>query len=222
MKKETVLRILILMVFLIGCRTSVIAQTMTPFEVVFDACKKVREAFDGGFASSEQLLAASRTLRDADPIPLTIKQVKGDALSLKGHLVFDYEFIEACIDNETIYDIADKYAAEARTRGNKVVTTKVRIDTKMVPACQTYIFEIPSCSGVSQIGCVAEVNRNFSWKIKTVNYKSRSEKEYKCNDNVRKGLPFRREEVRSEERYKIIVSITNKSNNDGSFAIILF
>ena len=78
-------------------------KTTTPFETVFDACKKACEALDGGFASGEQLLAVSKTLRDAAPIPLTVKQTKGDVLSLKGHLVFDYEFIQACVDNETIY-----------------------------------------------------------------------------------------------------------------------
>ena len=146
------------------------AQTTTPFETVFDACKKACEALDGGFASGEQLLAVSKTLRDAAPIPLTVKQTQGDVLSLKGHLVFDYEFIQACVDNETIYEIADKYAAEARTRGDKDSANKVRLDTKMVAAGQTCTFEIPSCSGTSQIGCVAEVNRSFSWKIKTIGY----------------------------------------------------
>ena len=92
----------------------------------------------------------------------------------------------------------------------------------MVAADQTCTFEIPSCSGTSQIGCVAEVNRSFSWKIKTIGYQSKSEREYKCNDSVRKGLPFRKEKVSSDERYKIIVSITNKSKRDGSFALILF
>ena len=56
-------------------------------------------------------------------------------------------------DNETIYEIADKYAAEARTRGDKDSANKVRLDTKMVAAGQTCTFEIPSCSGTSQIGC---------------------------------------------------------------------
>ena len=51
-------------------------------------------------------------VENAAPIPLTVKQTQGDVLSLKGHLVFDYEFIQACVDNETIYEIADKYAAE--------------------------------------------------------------------------------------------------------------
>ena len=169
-----------------------------------------------------KLLAVSKTLRDAAPIPLTVKQTQGDVLSLKGHLVFDYEFIQACVDNETIYEIADKYAAEARMRGDKDSANKVRLDTKMVAAGQTCTFEIPSCSGTSQIGCVAEVNRSFSWKIKTIGYQSKSEREYKCNDSVRKGLPFRKEKVSSDERYKIIVSITNKSKRDGSFALILF
>ena len=40
------------------------AQTTTPFETVFDACKKACEALDGGFASGEQLLAVSKTLRE--------------------------------------------------------------------------------------------------------------------------------------------------------------
>lgn len=117
-------------VFSIGGQMSANAQTTTPFETVFDACKKACEALDGGFASGEQLLAVSKTLRDAAPIPLTVKQTKGDVLSLKGHLVFDYEFIQACVDNETIYEIADKYAAEARTRGDKDSANKVRLDTK--------------------------------------------------------------------------------------------
>ena len=82
--------------------------------------------------------------------------------------------------------------------------------------------EVPEQLGISQIGCVAEVNRSFSWKIKTIGYQSKSEREYKCNDSVRKGLPFRKEKVSSDERYKIIVSITNKSKRDGSFALILF
>ena len=205
MSRKTIFRVFILLFFSIGGQMSANAQTTTPFETVFDACKKACEALDGGFASGEQLLAVSKTLRDAAPIPLTVKQTKGDVLSLKGHLVFDYEFIQACVDNETIYEIADKYAAEARMRGDKDSANKVRLDTKMVAAGQTCTFEIPSCSGTSQIGCVAK-----------------SEREYKCNDSVRKGLPFRKEKVSSDERYKIIVSITNKSKRDGSFALILF
>jgi hypothetical protein len=222
MNKKAIHRLLMLLAFLATVCSTVTAQTMPPFERVFDACKRACEAFAGGFASSEQLLAVSKTLRDAEPAPLTIKQIRGDVLSLKGHLVFDYEFIDACINDESIYEMADKYAAEAKIRGNKNPKNKVRLDTKMVAAGQTCTFEIPGCSGTSQIGCVAEVNRNFSWKIKTISYKSKTEQEYKSNDNVRKGLPFRKEVVSSNERYKIIVSITNKSKDDSSFAIVLF
>ena len=134
MSRKTIFRVFILLFFSIGGQMSANAQTTTPFETVFDACKKACEALDGGFASGEQLLAVSKTLRDAAPIPLTVKQTKGDVLSLKGHLVFDYEFIQACVDNETIYEIADKYAAEARMRGDKDSANKVRLDTKMVAA----------------------------------------------------------------------------------------
>ena len=141
----------------------------------------------------------SKTLRDAAPIPLTVKQTKGDVLSLKGHLVFDYEFIQACVDNETIYEIADKYAAEARTRGDKDSANKVRLDTKMVAAGQTCTFEIPSCSGTSQIGCVAEVNRSFSWKIKTIGYQSKSEREYKCNDRMNDIKSSSRSPIKARE-----------------------
>ena len=132
------------------------------------------------------------------------------------------EYYKENIDLYDKLDIADKYAKEAKERGDKDSANKVRLDTKMVAAGQTCTFEIPSCSGTSQIGCVAEVNRSFSWKIKTIGYQSKSEREYKCNDSVRKGLPFRKEKVSSDERYKIIVSITNKSKRDGSFALILF
>ena len=51
-----------LLFFFIGGQMSVNAQTTTPFETVFDACKKACEALDGGFASGEQLLAVSKTL----------------------------------------------------------------------------------------------------------------------------------------------------------------
>ena len=68
MSRKTIFRVFILLFFL-----SVNAQTTTPFETVFDACKKACEALDGGFASGEQLLAVSKTLRDAAPIPLTVK-----------------------------------------------------------------------------------------------------------------------------------------------------
>ena len=44
---------------------SATAQTTTPFETVFDACKKAVKLTDGGFASGGQLLAVSKTLRDA-------------------------------------------------------------------------------------------------------------------------------------------------------------
>ena len=179
MSRKTIFRVFILLFFSIGGQMSANAQTTTPFETVFDACKKACEALDGGFASGEQLLAVSKTLRDAAPIPLTVKQTQGDVLSLKGHLVFDYEFIQDCIDDDKIYDIADKYAKEAKERGDKDSANKVRLDTKMVAAGQTCTFEIPSCSGTSQIGCVAEVNRSFSWKIKTIGYQSKSEREYK-------------------------------------------
>ena len=129
---------------------SVNAQTTTPFATVFDACKKACEALDGGFASGEQLLAVSKTLRDAAPIPLTVKQTQGDVLSLKGHLVFDYEFIQDCIDDDKIYDIADTYAKEAKERGDKDSANKVRLDTKMVAATQP-ICEVPEQLGISKV-----------------------------------------------------------------------
>lgn len=83
MSMKTIFRVFILLFFSIGGQISVNAQTTTPFEMVFDACKKACEALEGGFASGEQLLAVSKTLRDAAPIPLTVKQTQGDVLSLK-------------------------------------------------------------------------------------------------------------------------------------------
>lgn len=70
MSRKTIFRVFILLFFFIGGQMSVNAQTTTPFETVFDACKKACEALDGGFASGEQLLAVSKTLRDAAPIPI--------------------------------------------------------------------------------------------------------------------------------------------------------
>lgn len=67
-------------VFSIGGQMSVNAQTTTPFETVFDACKKACEALDGGFASGEQLLAVSKTLRDAAPIPINRQTNPGRCL----------------------------------------------------------------------------------------------------------------------------------------------
>ncbi len=85
------------------------------------------------------------------------------SLSLKGHLVFDYEFIQACVDNETIYEIADKYAAEARMRGDKDSRQQSKIRYQN-GGCRSdlYFRDSEPCSGTSQIGCVAEVNRSFS------------------------------------------------------------
>ena len=48
---------------------SVNAQTTTPFETVFDACKKACEALDGGFAIGEQLLAMDKPCALLQAIP---------------------------------------------------------------------------------------------------------------------------------------------------------
>ena len=44
------------------------------------------------------------------------------------------------IDDDKIYDIADKYAKEAKERGDKDSANKVRLDNKMVAAGQTCTF----------------------------------------------------------------------------------
>ena len=96
MSRKTIFRVFILLFFSIGGQMSANAQTTTPLKRCSDACKKACEALDGGFASGEQLLAVSKTLRDAAPIPLTVKTNKGRCLEPERTvLVFDYEFIQA-------------------------------------------------------------------------------------------------------------------------------
>ncbi len=57
--------------------------------------------------------------------------------------------------------LVDKYAAEARMRGDMDSANKSKIRYQMVAAGQTCTFEIPSCSGNADEAVMAEVNRYF-------------------------------------------------------------
>lgn len=193
------------------------AQT-TDFDRAFDACIKASDGLAGGFANAEQLSAAANTLKSLKIGNLPLKYTEGDKPSLNGHLVFTADFISERIKSQEIYKMADEYAKRSGKRGTG--SSQVLMTTILIPAGKTYTYEIAGCTDEVTVGCVAETNGLMSWKLTTTEYKSKTSQTYRDNKDEKKGRPSRRMTLKSSEKYKIKVEITNTSKHDSSFAVV--
>ena len=210
------MRRLCLFIIIISSAYPAISQTRD-FDKVYNACIKINSSFSDGFANAEQLSAAAQILSSVKIGRLNLVQIKGQNLSLKGHLVFTPNFILNCIDNAEIYNMADDYANSiALYRGGEVL-----MSTILIPAHETSIYKIEDCYDEVNIGCIAETNGLFSWTIKIENTYLKST-ELLHNDGIDeiKGRPARHRKIYYDDPYSIILEITNTSDLDSSFAII--
>ena len=206
---------------LLGCLAimSVIivkAQT-TDFEKAYNACIRVNTAFNDGFAHEEQLSAAANTLRNLKIGALQLQLINGEKHSLNGHIVFTSNFILDCIDNESIYTMADKYAKLQQSyRGGNLF-----INTILLKSGASATYKIRNCRDYVYIGCVAEPNGLFSWKLKIEDAVTNViTKEIIDNIDEVKGRISRHQKI-GGQYYHIIIEITNTSTTDSSFAIIV-
>lgn len=215
MKKTLIICILQLILV-----TTAIAQSSNfnlDFDIAYKACLKVNNALDGGFANVEQLLAAAKTLEELEIEQLQLTKITGIKESLKGHFVFTPMFMNECVKNKIVYDIADEYARLSQSRG----LWPIRMETILVPANSNCIFEIENCSGITNIGCVAETSGLFSWFVKIIENETKKEKTYYETKDFKKGRRGRRLIVDCEFEYKMQIKLINTTSNDRSFCIIV-
>lgn len=211
-------RILVNLVFIMFA--SVVNAQSTAFNNVYNACIKASDALAKGFADSEQLTSAAHTLRQSAISNLVLKQTKGEKLSVKGHFYFSADFIEARIKDESIYDMAEEYESRNRRTVRGTPKNAVLLTTVVIPAKSTYIYEIGGCYDNVSVACVAETNGLMSWKVTTVEYKSKATKTFKDNHDEKRGRSCRKMTVANNQRYKTVLEITNTGKLASSFAII--
>lgn len=209
------IRFLLISCLAIISTMSAAGQT-SDFEKAYHACIRVHTAFNDGFAHAEQLEEAAGTLRTLQIGALQLQQIKGEKHSLNGHLVFTSNFILDCIDNQSIYAMADKYAKDQQSfRGGDVL-----MNTLLLKAGTSATYKIRNCRDVVNIGCVAEPNGLFSWKLKMEDIVTHAiTEEIKDNLDEIKGRISRHQKTKGKH-YHLILEITNTSTVDSSFVII--
>lgn len=207
-------RLLIICFALVSMTSTAIQKS--DFEKAYNACIQINTAFEDGYAHSEQLSNAASILRKLKIGALQIRQIKGDLHSLNGHIVFTPNFILDCIDNNSIYAMADEYAKKQSSyRSGDILMTTV-----LVKAGCSAQYKISNCHDRVDIGCIAEPNGLFSWVLKVEDAKThRIIETIKDNIDEVKGRMSRQERIEGIH-YNIIIEITNTSTFDSSFAII--
>lgn len=215
MKK--ILVIYILELFLVMTAFAQVPKFDLDFETAYNACLKANNALDGGYANVEQLSVASKTLEDLEIEQLLLNQTIGTKQSLKGHFVFTSKFMNECIKNKTVYEMSDEYSKLSQSRS----MWPILMETVLVPANSSCIYEIENCNGVTNLGCVAEPSGYFSWSIKTFEYETRSEIKYNDTKDFKKGRRGRRLIVNCDSDYKIQIELINTTSHDCSFCVII-
>lgn len=97
------------------CMLSQAQDFSDKFNMVYQACLDLRAASVTG--STSLMKSAGAELKDAQPRYFsTLKCLDEVKLSLNGHFVFDYEFVDSLVVNKKVYSFAQGYAERGAKR----------------------------------------------------------------------------------------------------------
>ena len=192
------------------------AQQPTPeVQATIDACLALRAAIGAG--SNEGLKQANKALKACDMKPFNKLRCREEMVpSLKGHFVFDYEFVDSLIKNRKVYKFAQQYADRSARRSTSS-SGKVFAKTCMVKKKKSTTYTLPA-KGTQYIAIVTEPKGLVTLRI----HDKTHDEWYNDTDDVNTGRPSRLQTINlPKDKNSILeIEIINTSKKDISFVII--
>lgn len=214
MKKLIILITLITLILATGMAK---AQTLSPkVKSTYDACLSLQAAINTG--SNAELRAANKLLKESNPQDFKSLRIVGDEqLSLDGHFVFDYEFVDSLIVNREVFKFAQRYAERASERGTSSTSGDVFTKTCMVKAKSSTKFTFTS-RGHQELAFVAEPGGMITVRVHDKTHGTW----YNDTKTVKKGKSSRTLvfDLPTDKRSSLEVEVINTSKKDISFVVI--
>lgn len=191
------------------------AQPTSEVQAAIDACLALRAAIGSG--STEGLKQANNALKACDVQPFNKLRRRDERLpSLKGHFVFEPEFIDSLIQNRKVYKFAQRYADRSVQRATSS-SGKVFSKTCMVKGKTSTTYTLPA-KGIQYIAVVTEPKGLVTLRI----HDKTNDKWYNDTDDVNTGHPSRIQtlDLPNDKESLLEIEIINTSKKDISFVII--
>lgn len=194
------------------------AQNLSPeMQAVYDACLQLQSSINAG--STAGLRDANQQLKECDPAYFSSLRIVDEEQvpSLKGHFVFDYEFVDSLIVNRWVYEFAERYAERCSVRGTSSGKDKVFTRTCMVGAESSTRLTFRS-RGHQELAVVAEPGGLVTLRI----HDTTNDVWYNDTKKVKKGEPSRTLvfDLPTATRNALEMEVINLSKKDISFVVI--
>lgn len=209
---------LILTVLFMSVGMSLYGQSIH-FQNVFKACCLASSSMDDNEGSKGVLVEATTLLTEAEWMPLILQNedVDGEA-DITSHLVFSPAFLKELQNGRSVFEWAEKYAAQAESlqRGGSVM-----LCTKCVGPEKKVTYSLRGTPGKLFVGAVAEVGGLMNLYVKVID-EDMQEANYKENSDEFKGAFHRCLEMNLPDGFSAVyITIENKSPFAKSVALII-
>ena len=207
---------ILLLIAVVCIGIGVMAQHTTPeVQAAIDACLALRAAV--GTGSTEGLKQANKALKECDVQPFNKLRCRDKQQpSLKGHFVFEPEFVDSLIVNRKVYKFAQQYADRSAQRATSS-SGKVFAKTCMVKGKKSTTYTLPA-KGTQYIAVVTEPKGLITLRI----HDKTNDVWYNDTDDVNTGRPSRilTLNLPKDKNCLLEIEIINTSKKDMSFVII--
>lgn len=191
------------------------AQPTPEVQAAIDACLALRAAVGAG--SNEGLKQANKALKASDVLPFNNLRCRDEQLpSLKGHFVFEPEFVDSLILNRKVYKFAQQYADRSAQRTTSS-SGKVFAKTCVVKGKKSTTYTL-TAKGTQYIAVVTEPKGLVTLRI----HDKTNDKWYNDTDDVNTGRPSRLQTLNlpKDKNSLLEIEVINTSKKDMSFVII--
>lgn len=190
------------------------SQPTPEVQAAIDACLALRVAV--GTGSTEGLKQANNALKACDVQPFNKLRCRDEQPSLKGHFVFEPEFVDSLIINRKVYKFAQQYADRSAQRATSS-SGKVFAKTCMVKGKKSITYTL-AAKGTQYLAVVTEPKGLVTLRI----YDKTNDKWYNDTDDVNVGRPSRIQTLGlpKDKNCLLEIEIINTSKKDMSFVII--
>ena len=185
-------------------------------QAVFDACSQMRAAIGSG--STATLRTANTALKECKVRDFSsFNPVDENTLSLDGHFVFDYEFVDSLIAGREVYKFAQRYADRTTVRGTTSVPDQVFTKTCAVKGNASVKYTFKS-RGHQELAVVTEPGGLVTLRV----HDTTNDVWYNDTKKVKKGQPTRTLvfDLPTAKRNELEVEVINLSKEDISFVVI--
>ena len=209
-------RILLFLTALLYVGIGIKAQQPTPeVQAAIDACLALRAAIGAG--GNEGLKQANKALKACGVQPFNkLRRRDEQQPSLKGHFVFETEFVDSLVKNRKVYKFAQQYADRSAQRSTSS-SGKVFAKTCMVKGRKSTTYTLAP-KGTQYIAVVTEPKGLVTLRI----HDKTNDRWYNDTDDVNSGRPYRIQtlDLPKDKNSLLEIEIINTTKKDLSFVII--